>query len=214
MQHGPLLLAERVDAVVGDHAAGIAVIGAEAEQPLIAHMGQVRIGAADHHRLAELEHVGRHRVHLGRADRAEEADDVGLRRQLGERQHDAGIGGLVVLDDQFELLAEHAAGLVDGFERELGALDGVSAGFGGRAGDRRAHADLDGGALRPCAADDVGCSNTGSDTGREIASRKLHSILPEAGLLCRPFLVLAVRTGRKTGCVPTDSRALSKLISR
>ena len=150
MQHGPLLLAERVDAVIGDHAAGIAVIGAEAEQPLIAHMRQVRIGTADHHGLAELEHVGRHRMHLGRTDRAEEADDVGLGGELGERQHDAGIGGLIVLDDQFELLAEHAAGLVDGFERELRALDGVSAGFGGGTGDRRAHADLDGGALRLC----------------------------------------------------------------
>ena len=44
----------------------------------------------------------------------------GLRGEFGECQHDAGIGGLVVLDDQFELLAEHAAGLVDGLERELG----------------------------------------------------------------------------------------------
>jgi hypothetical protein len=42
----------------------------------------------------------------------------------------------------------------------------------------------------------VGCSNTGSNTGREIASRKLHPILPEAGLRRRPFLVLAVLTGR------------------
>ena len=141
-------------------------------------MGQVRIGAADHHRLAELEHVGRHRVHLGGADRAEEADDVGLRGQLGERQHDAGIGGLVVFDDQFDLLAEHAAGLVDGVERELGALDGIAAGFGRGAGDRRAHADLDGGALRPRAADNIRCGNTSSQTSREIASRKLHPFLP------------------------------------
>ena len=59
---------------------------------------------------------------LGRADRAEEGDDVGLGGELGERQHDAGIGGLIVFDDQFELLAEHAAGLVDGIQRELGAL--------------------------------------------------------------------------------------------
>ena len=98
--------------------------------------------------------------------------------QLGERQHDAGIGGLVVFDDQFDLLAEHAAGLVDGIQRELGALDGVSAGFGGRAGDRRAHADLDGGALRPRAADHVRCGNTNGQTSGEIASRKLHPFLP------------------------------------
>ena len=45
-----------------------------------------------------------------------------LRGELGERQHDAGIGGLIVLDDQFDLLAEDAAGLVDRFQRKLGAL--------------------------------------------------------------------------------------------
>ena len=31
----------------------------------------------------------------------------------------------------------------------LAPLIGIAAGFGGRPGDRRAHADLDGGALRP-----------------------------------------------------------------
>ena len=191
MQHGPLLLAERIDAVIGDHAAGVAVIGTEAEQPLIAHMRQIGIGTADHHRLAKLQHVRRHRVHLGRTDRAEEGHDVRLGCEFGECQHDARIGGLIVFDDQFELLAENTASLVDGFERELRSLDGISAGFGGRTGYGRTHANLDGGALCLCTANDVGCGNTGNDTGREIASRKLHQSLPEAGLLRRPFLVLA-----------------------
>ncbi len=197
MQHGPLLLAERLDAVIGDHAAGIAVVRPEPEQPGIAELGEVGVGAAEHHGLAELHDVGRHGMDLGRADRTEEADDVGLRRQLGEGQHDAGIGGLVVLDDQFELLAEHAALLVDRLQRQLGAAGGVFAGFRRRAGDRRAHADLDGRALRPCTSDDVGCGNTGSDAGREIASGKLHLSLPEAGLLCRPFLFLPSSRTRK-----------------
>ena len=190
MQHGPLLLAERVDAVFGDDAAGIAVIGTAAEQPLIAHMGEVRIGAADHHGLAELDDVRRHRMHLGRTDRAEEADDVGLRGELREGEHDAGIGGLVVLDDQLALLSQDTAGLVDGFECELGALDGVAAGFSGGTGDGRAHADLDGGALRMCALDEVWRGNTGSNSGSEIASRQSHTFLPGAGHPCRPFLVL------------------------
>ena len=122
MHDRPLLLAERVHAEVGDHAAGIAVIGAEAEQPRIAGMGQIRIGAADHHRLAELEHVGRHRLNLGRADRAEKRDDIRLRGELGKGQHDAGVGGLVVFDHELDLLAEDAAGLVHGCQRELGAV--------------------------------------------------------------------------------------------
>ena len=122
MDDCPLLLAERVDAEVGDNAAGIIVVRAEAEQPLVAHMGQVRIGAADHHRLAEFEHIGRHRHHLCRANRTEECDDVRLRGQLRKRQHDARIGGLVILDNEFDLLAKHAAGLVDRRERKLGAI--------------------------------------------------------------------------------------------
>src|SRR2546430_12728298 len=58
----PFLLAERIDAVVGDDAAGIAVVGAKAEQPWIAHVGEGRIGSADHDRLAELENIGCHRM--------------------------------------------------------------------------------------------------------------------------------------------------------
>ena len=42
-------------------------------------------------------------------------------RELGEGQHGAGIGGLVVLGDEFHRLAEHAAGLVDRVQRDLGA---------------------------------------------------------------------------------------------
>ncbi|MGY4374021.1 hypothetical protein ACVWZ3_001660 [Bradyrhizobium sp. i1.3.6] len=192
VQHGPLFLAERIDAVFGDDATGIAVIGAAAEQPLIAHVGEVRIGAADHHGLAKLDHVGRHRVHLGRTDRAEEPDDVGLRGELGESEHDAGIGGLVVLDDQLALLSQDTAGFVHSFERELGALDGVTAGFSGWTGDGRAHADLDGGALRMRALDEVWRGNAGSNSGREVASRQSHSFLPGAGHPCRPFLVLVL----------------------
>ena len=54
-----------------------------------------------------------HRVHLGRTDRSQEGDDVRLGGELRERQHDSGIGGLIVLDDQFDLLAENASGFVD-----------------------------------------------------------------------------------------------------
>ena len=71
----------------------------------------------------------------------------GLRGQFGKRQHDAGIGGLIVLDDQFDLLAEHAAGLVDRGERELGAVLRPKALLGRGPRHRHAHADLDGRAL-------------------------------------------------------------------
>src|SRR5271163_580270 len=47
----------------------------------------VRVGAADHHGLSKLEHVGRHCVDLGRTNRAEKRNDVGLRGQFGECQH-------------------------------------------------------------------------------------------------------------------------------
>jgi hypothetical protein len=40
---------------------------------------------------------------LGRADRAEKSDDVGLRRKLGKCEHRAGIGRLIVLGDELDL---------------------------------------------------------------------------------------------------------------
>jgi len=124
-----------------------------------------------HHRFAELEHIGRHRHHLGRADRTEERDDVRLRGQLRKRQHDARIGGLVVFDNQLDLLAEYAAGLVDRRERKLGAVLRPKTLLGSRSRNRHAHADLDGRSLRPRAADNVGGGNTNGQTSRKIASR-------------------------------------------
>ena len=62
--------------------------------------------------------------------------------------------GLVVWSssiDEFDLLAEHAAGLVDRRQRELGAVLRPQPLLGCRTRHRHAHADLDGGALRPCA---------------------------------------------------------------
>jgi hypothetical protein len=78
----PFFLAERIDAEIGNDAAGIIVIGTEAEQPLVAHMGQIRIGPADHHGLAKFEHIRRHRHHLGRTDRAKKCNDVVLGGQF------------------------------------------------------------------------------------------------------------------------------------
>jgi hypothetical protein len=52
--------------------------------------------------------------------------------------------GLVVLDDELELLAEHAARLVDLLLGDLGALSHVVAGRSEGAGERLRDADLDG----------------------------------------------------------------------
>ena len=52
--------------------------------------------------------------------------------------------GLVVLDDELDLLAEHAAGLVDLLLGDLGALRDVVARRGERAGQGLRDADLDG----------------------------------------------------------------------
>ena len=51
--------------------------------------------------------------------------------------------GLVVLDDELDLAAEHAAGLVDLVLGDLGALRDVVAGRRERAGQRLRDADLD-----------------------------------------------------------------------
>src|SRR3984893_8145605 len=135
-------------------------------------------------------------MHLGGADRAQKSDDVVLCRQFRERQHDAGIGGLIVFDHELDLLAEDATGLVDGSECKFGAVLRPQPLLGGGARQRHAHADLEGRALRAGAADHVRCGNTNGQPCRELASRKLHPFLPAAGLLCRPFLSAYLRTRR------------------
>jgi hypothetical protein len=82
-------------------------------------------------------------VVLRRPDRAEEGDDVGLRGELGEGEHRAWIGRLVVLGDEFNLFSQHASRLIDSIECDFGAGQRVFAAIGGRAGDGKHHADLD-----------------------------------------------------------------------
>ena len=69
-----------------------------AEQTARLASDPLRIRAADHHRLADLEDVGRHRMHLGAADGTDESGDVLVAREFAERQHRTGVGGLVVLE--------------------------------------------------------------------------------------------------------------------
>ena len=62
-----------------------------------------------HTGFACLQDIGRHCMGLRRPDLTYEGDDVRLRGELGEGQHRARIGGLIVLDDKFNLFAERAA---------------------------------------------------------------------------------------------------------
>ncbi len=175
----PLLLAQPVDAVLGDHPGREAVVGAEAEQPGIAELRQNRVGAAETDRFPRLQDVGRHGVVLGRADRTEEADEVALRRQFREGEDRAGIGGLVVLGDDLQGLAEHPAGFVDRLQSDLGPGERVAAGIRAWPRHREHHADPDcrPGALSTGRADhprrqtarDCGCG-----TRQENAARRPH----------------------------------------
>src|ERR1039457_993767 len=64
MHDRPLLLAQRVHAVVGNDFARVRIVRAKAKQPLVAHVRQRRIGPADHDRLADLQHIGRHGMRI------------------------------------------------------------------------------------------------------------------------------------------------------
>ena len=197
MDDRPVLLAQRLDAVGGDHAAGIGVVRPEADQPGIAHLGQRRIGAAEADGLTRLQDIGRHRVVLRRADRADEGDDVGLRGELREGEHGARIGRLVVLGDEFDLFAEHAAGFVDPVERDLRAGQRIFAVVRGRAGDGQHHADLDRVASSARA-------RMGRDRGRRQArgearfTDRLVSLIPSSQFLRHPTFSRPgrVRAGR------------------
>ena len=78
MDDRPLLLGQARDAVLGDHPGREAVVGAKAEQPGVAELGQDRVRTPEADGLGRLEDVRRHRMVLGRADRAEEADEIRL----------------------------------------------------------------------------------------------------------------------------------------
>ena len=191
MDDRPFLLADRVHAEIGEHAAGIGIVRPAAEQPLVAHVGECRIGAAEHHGLAGLENVRRHRMVLRRADRAEKGDDVGLRREFRESQHRAGIGGLVVFGDQFDRLAENAAGLVDLLHRDLRADQRVAPGIRRRPRYRENHADLRRRALRMRAAQKGRHGDAGSQSRRDGTSRESHAIPPiAAGATIHPRAAL------------------------
>src|SRR3984885_16098899 len=103
MDERPILLAEGLDAIGGDHSTGIAVIRTKADHPRIAHLCERWISAAEAKRLRSLEDVIGDRVILRRTNRAEEGNNVWLRRELGKGEHSPGIGRLVVLGDKFEL---------------------------------------------------------------------------------------------------------------
>ena len=165
MDDRPILLAEGLDAVGGDHAARIAIVRPEADQPGIAHLGQRGIGAAKADRFAGLEDVIRDRVILRRPDRAEEGDNVRLRRELGEGEHGAGIGRLVVLGDEFDLFSQNAARFVHSIERDLGAGERVPANRG--AGPVT-------GSTMPILRVSRGASNTGEHGRRKDSLRALH----------------------------------------
>src|SRR5450631_3117219 len=53
MHDRPLLLAERIHAVIGDDFARVRIVRTETKIPLVAHMRQRRISAADHDRLGD-----------------------------------------------------------------------------------------------------------------------------------------------------------------
>ncbi len=93
-------------------------------------MRKDRIGAADHHGLFDLKYVGRDGMQLGRANRAQEGYEIEIAGELAERQDNARIGGLIILDHEFERTAEHTVGLVDLVHGEVGALHHPAPGFG------------------------------------------------------------------------------------
>ena len=82
---------------------------------------------------------------LRRPDLPYEGDEIRLRAKLGEGEHRAGIGRLVVLGDEFDLFSHNAARLVDPIERDLGAGQRIFPTVRPWSGDGQHHPDLDGG---------------------------------------------------------------------
>src|SRR5690242_14033506 len=108
MDYCPLPFAERVDAEFAHYPGRVGVIGSDRNQSLVARMRQPWVSAATHHGLAHLEDIRGHRVHPEARIRTDDGNDLGTRREFAEGRSSAGFTGLAILDDQFDLTAEHA----------------------------------------------------------------------------------------------------------
>ena len=117
----------------------------DAEDVGIAGRGDLaRRGGLDHHRRFVFHQLGHHGQRQARAPRAHQDRHL----VAGDQLFSDGGGfrriALVVLDDEFEFLAENAALGVDLIGRDLGAVDDIGAGSGERAREGLVDADLDG----------------------------------------------------------------------
>ncbi len=144
IQDRDLLGLHFVGGVLGHHLGGIVVVGPEAEHPLVAFVGKRRVGATDHGRNLVAADVGQGGLDDGAADRADDGADIGIRSQLLIGGNAGLIAAAVVLDDQLQFLAVHAAVGIDLGDRELGTVDLVMAAERGVAGQIGDHPDLDG----------------------------------------------------------------------
>ena len=117
----------------------------DAEDVGIAGRGDLaRRGGLDHHRRFVFHQLGHHGKRQARAPRPHQHRHLVAGDQLFGDGGGLGRIALVVLDDEFELLAENAALCVDLIGRDLGAVDDVGTGCGERTRKRFIDADLDG----------------------------------------------------------------------
>jgi hypothetical protein len=103
----------------------------------------------------------RRRRHGG-VGREQQIDLVDV-EQLGIDRGRLGCARLVIVDDQLDLAAEQAALLVDVVAPDLDADQRRLAAGGQTAGQRHAHADLDGSLLRHRRQRRAGCESTRDD---------------------------------------------------
>jgi len=122
VEDGPPPRPECVHPEIGDDPGRVGVVRPAPEEPRIAHLRQLRVGAPDHHRSAGLHHVREQGVHVGAALRGEEGHDLGPGGEPPEGRHGAGRAPFRVLDDHLDGTAEHAARLVDLLGSEPGAV--------------------------------------------------------------------------------------------
>lgn len=119
------------------------VVRPDAEQPRVAAPGKGRIRAADHHGDAKLLDGVGHGHDLGALDNAHHRQNLFLLDHFLQRGQGSRIGGLVVDNNELDLLSVYPAGFIDLFQGEFDGFELQGALRRRRTGNGRYEADFD-----------------------------------------------------------------------
>jgi len=172
------LLAERLDAVGGDHAARVGIVSAGSGSARDCHLRELGIGAAEANGFCPSSEYRAPSHGSASSGSAEERDNVGLRGELGEGEHHAWIGRLIVLVISATCLPSTPPRLVDPINAIFAPVSEYLPLSAAGPVTGSTHANLDSVAVGPRDAGERGRRKTSREPHVYEPSVELHSFLP------------------------------------